>query len=62
MATKRIINVLEASEHDSDESDVELAYSDTKCEKEVVEESEHDSECEQEGSLSDENLKWLLNV
>ena len=55
MATKRIIDVLEALEHDSDESDVEIEYSDSECEEEVVEESEHDSESEQEGSLSDEN-------
>ena len=55
MATKRIINVLEASEHDSDESDAEIAYSDSECEEEVIEESEHDFESEQEGSLSDEN-------
>ena len=55
MATKRIIDVLEALEHDSDESDVEIEYSDSECEEEVVEESDHDSESEQEGSLSDEN-------
>ena len=55
MATKRIIDVLEALEHDSDESDVEIEYSDSECEEEVVEKSEHDSESEQEGSLSDEN-------
>ena len=55
MATKRIIDVLEALEHDSDESDVEIEYSDSECEEEVVEESEHDSESEQEGSLSDES-------
>ena len=48
MATKRIIDVLEALEHDSDESDVEIEYSDSECEEEVVEESEHDSrfDCE----------------
>ena len=55
MATKRIIDVLKASKHDSDESDVEIAYSDSECEEKVVEENEHDSESEQEGSLSDEN-------
>ena len=55
MATKRVIDVLEALEHDSDESDVEIEYSDSECGEEVVEESEHDSESEQEGSLSDEN-------
>ena len=55
MATKRIIDVLEALEHDSDESDVEIECSDSECKEEVVEESEHDSESEQEGSLSDEN-------
>ena len=36
MATKRIIDVLEALEHDSDESDVEIEYSDSECAEEVV--------------------------
>ena len=55
MATKRVVDVLEALENDSGDFDVEIDYSDSECEEEVVEESEHDSESEQEGSLFDES-------